>query len=77
MRWVIKLSVFRYDLEHLRGDALGSNSEIMYQFQSFMVAPMNPGVNSELDRTSFGDMISPRKSAKENHDPSFKQTDEG
>ena len=92
MRWAIKLSAFRYVIEHLPGDRniwadmltrwaattkSNINSNRVGRLKSLMMAPINPGVDSELDWPSLQDIISAQNSAKEKPRSSFKQTDDG
>ena len=92
MRWAIKLSAFRYVIQHLPGDRniwadmltrwavtpkSNINSNRVGKLKSLMMAPINPGVDSELDWPPLQDIISAQNSAKENPPSSFKQTDDG
>ena len=92
MRWAIKLSAFRYIIEHLPGEknvwadmltrwAVAPKSTInsnrVAKLKSLMMAPINPGSNPELDWPSLEEIVKAQNSAKESPPPSFEQSDEG
>ncbi len=92
MRWAIKLSAFRYVVEHLPGErnvwadmltrwAVCPNSSInvkkVGRLKSLMMSPINPGLDPELDWPNLNEVISSQKNAQESPPASFQHTDEG
>ena len=92
MRWAIKLSAFRYVVEHLPGDRnvwadmltrwavsprkLISSSRTA-KIKTLMMAPINPGLDPSMDWPSHKDIIESQKSTKEKPPASFKKTEKG
>ncbi len=92
MRWAIKLSAFRYVVEHLPGErnvwadmltrwAVTRKKTVSSQnagkIKSLMIAPVNPGANPELDLPTHQDVILSQNAAEESPPSSFRRTDEG
>lgn len=92
MRWAIKLSGFRYVVEHLSGDrnvwadmltrwAVKPNNTLSSKrvaiFKSLMFAPINPGIDKKLDWPSISEVIESQKKSKLIPTKRFKQTSKG
>lgn len=92
MRWAIKLSAFRYVIEHLSGDqnvwadmltrwavqpSTRINSIRVGRIKSLMMAPVNPGVDAELDWPTLDDVIASQKATANTPPPSFRLTQDG
>ena len=92
MRWAIKLSAFRYLVEHLPGqrnfwaDMLtrwavcpksSINPKKVGQLKSLMMGPINPRLDPELDWPTLKDIISSQQNAQNSPPSSLRQADEG
>lgn len=92
MRWAIKLSAFRYVVEHLPGDrnvwadmltrwAVQSKATITTdghaRFKSLMLAPVSPGLDPELDWPTLDGIIASQDASKELAPSSSKSTSKG
>ena len=85
MRWALKLSAFPYVVEHIAVErnvwadmltrlAVKPNNKIISikAFKSLMFAPINPGMDPNLDWPSRDDIIESQKSAYERSPNTFK-----
>ena len=92
MRWAIKLSAFRYVVQHLPGEenvwadmltrwAANSKSSVstkrLGKFMSLMLAPVNPSMDSKFDWPSLSDVFFAQKNTKEKPPNGFGPSDKG
>ena len=92
MRWAIKLSAFRYVIEHLPGElnvwadmltrwAVSPKRKVdatkVLHDKSLMLAPINPGTDPKLDWPNINDIIKAQKSSKEKPPKQFTRTTGG
>ena len=92
MRWAIKLSAFRYVVEHLPGQrnvwadmltrwAVYPKSSVAIdkagRLKSLMVSPINPGLNPELDWPSREEILVSQENYSQSVPSSYRQTCEG
>ena len=92
MRWAIKLSAFRYVIEHLPGDrniwadmltrwAVRPKSFVstknIGRFKSLVMSPINPGLDPKLDWPTLEEIIDSQKNSKEPPPTSYKHTEKG
>ena len=92
MRWALKLSAFRYIVEHLPGErkawddmltrwAVNPTNSVsafkVLRSKSLMCAPINPGIGSQYDWTRLDEIIKSRSNSKVKLPMSFKITGEG
>ena len=92
MRWAIKLSAFRYVIEHLPGEinvwadmltrwAVSPKRKVdatkVLRAKLLMLASINPGTNPKLDCPNIKDIIKAQKSSKENLPKQCTSTTEG
>ena len=92
MRWAIKLSAFRYVIEHLPGERnvwadmltrwsvypkSSISSKKIRRAKSLMMCPVSPATDPKLDWPTMNEIILSQKNAKESPPASFQRTDEG
>ena len=91
MRWAIKLSAFRYVVEHLPGErnvwadmltrwAVYPKSSVstdkVGRIKSLMMCPINPGLSEEFDWPTCKEIIASQTNAQESVPPSYRKKDE-
>ena len=91
MRWAIKLSAFRYVVEHLPGErnvwadmltrwAVYPKSSVctdkVGRLKSLMMCPINPGLSEEFDWPTCKEIIASQTNAQESVPSSYRKKDE-
>ena len=92
MRWAIKLSAFRYVVEHLPGEenvwadmltrwAVNPKSHVsakrLGNIKTLMYAPINPSADPKFDWPSYRDIISAQEESNEKPPKSFSPSNKG
>ena len=90
MRWALKLSEFRYVVEHIAGErnvwadmltrwAVQPKAKVSAELamKALMLAPINPGLDPKLDWPCLDDIIESQESSAEDPPSNVKKTESG